>query len=125
MNEALGRAAQLRPGCCIADDVRQQWLREVDGMLREKYFKAAGGSLYNADGADTAWADGLQGDETLLVPKPFDALYPHYLCAMLDAALGESDRYALEQAQYNSILAELAVWLRRQYGSAKSTVFEY
>lgn len=94
-------------------------------MLREKYFKAAGSSLYNADGADTAWADGLQGDETLLVPKPFDVLYPHYLCAMLDAALGESDRYALEQAQYNSILAEFAVWLRRQYGSAKSTVFGY
>ena len=33
---------------------------------------------------------------------------------MTDAALGENDRYAGEQAQYNSILAELAAWLRRQ-----------
>lgn len=45
----------------------------------------------------------------------FDALYPHYLCAMTDAALGETDRYVGEQAQYNSLLADLAAWLRRSY----------
>ena len=45
---------------------------------------------------------------------PFDALYPHYLCAKLDAALGETERYAGEQARYNSILAELSAWLRRR-----------
>jgi hypothetical protein len=43
-----------------------------------------------------------------------DALYPHYLCAKLDAALGETERYAGEQARYNSILAELSAWLRRR-----------
>ena len=56
----------------------------------------------------------LRDDDVLLVPPPFDSLYPHYLCAMTDAALGENDRYAGEQAQYNSILAELAAWLRRK-----------
>ena len=46
-----------------------------------------------------------------------DALYPHYSpCADLtDAALGETDRYVGEQAQYNSLLADLAAWLRRSY----------
>ena len=38
---------------------------------------------------------------------------------MTDAALGENDRYAGEQAQYNSILAELAGWLRRNYRPAR------
>ena len=47
--------------------------------------------------------------------KEADALYPHYLCAMTDAALGETDRYVGEQAQYNSLLADLAAWLRRSY----------
>ena len=65
-------------------------------------------------GADIAWDNGLRDDDVLLVPPPFDSLYPHYLCAMTDAALGENDRYAGEQAQYNSILAELAAWLRRK-----------
>ncbi len=48
-------------------------------------------------------------------PPPFDALYPHLLCAQMDAALGETDRYAGEQAQYNALYAELAVWLRQNY----------
>ena len=65
-------------------------------------------------GADIAWDNGLRDDDVLLVPPPFDSLYPHYLCAMTDAALGENDRYTGEQAQYNSILAELAAWLRRK-----------
>jgi len=34
--------------------------------------------------------------------------------AIAAAALGANDRYAGEQAQYNSILAELAAWLRRK-----------
>ena len=45
-------------------------------------------------GADIAWDNGLRDDDVLLVPPPFDSLYPHYLCAMTDAALGENDRYA-------------------------------
>ena len=72
-------------------------------------------------GADLAWDDGLRDDDVLLVPPPFDSLYPHYLCAMTDAALGENDRYAGEQAQYNSILAELAGWLRRNCRPARGS----
>ena len=90
----MERAEELRPGSRVAARTRQRWLCEVDG--------------------DIAWDNGLRDDDVLLVPPPFDSLYPHYLCAMTDAALGENDRYAGEQAQYNSILAELAAWLRRK-----------
>ena len=51
--------------------------------------------------------------------------YPHYLCAMTDAALGETDRYAGEQAQYNGILAELAAWLRRTYPPRACTRWQW
>ena len=63
--------------------------------------------------------------DVLLAPAPFDALYPHYLCAMTDAALGETDRYAGEQAQYNGILAELAAWLRRTYPPRACTRWQW
>jgi len=94
---------------------REGWLCEVGGMLRERFFRPSGADSREGVGADLAWDDGLRDDDVLLVPPPFDSLYPHYLCAMTDAALGENDRYAGEQAQYNSILAELAGWLRRNY----------
>ncbi len=61
---------------------------EADAMLRERFFKASITDAYDDVGADLAWDDSLQDDDVLLAPAPFDALYPHYLCAMTDAALG-------------------------------------
>lgn len=114
--EAIERAAELRPGSRIAALTTRRWLREADGMLRQRFFALSDTDAYDAVGADVLWADDTLADTAqLLVPAPFDALYPHYLCAMTDAALGESDRYANEQAQYNALLAELAAWLRRTY----------
>lgn len=85
------------------------------GQALERLFKNSITDAYDDVGADLAWDDSLQDDDVLLAPAPFDALYPHYLCAMTDAALGETDRYVGEQAQYNSLLADLAAWLRRSY----------
>ena len=108
------RAAYPRLVRCKKVRTRQRWLCEVDGMLRERFFRPSSADSREGVGADIAWDNGLRDDDVLLVPPPFDSLYPHYLCAMTDAALGENDRYAGEQAQYNSILAELAAWLRRK-----------
>ena len=114
VGEALERAETLRPGSKIPAAMRQQWLREADGLLRQRLFAKSATKDYDAVGADVGWQDGLRDDVPLLAPAPFDALYPHYLCAKLDAALGETERYAGEQARYNSILAELSAWLRRR-----------
>ena len=100
IGEALERAEQLRPNCRIETETRLQWLREADALLRTKLFDRSAAGAF---------------DQTLLAPPPFDALYPHLLCAQMDAALGETDRYAGEQAQYNALYAELAVWLRQNY----------
>ena len=114
VGEALERAEELRPGCKVDSCTRQRWLCEEDGMLRVLLFSGCG--LRAGVGADLAWPaeGGLDDAVELLVPVPFDALYPHYLCAKLDAALGETERYAGEQARYNSILVELSAWLRRR-----------
>jgi hypothetical protein len=115
IGEALERAEQLRPNCRIETETRVQWLREADALLRTKLFDRAAAGAFDAVGADRPWEQPVQDDQTLLAPPPFDALYPHLLCAQMDAALGETDRYAGEQAQYNALYAELAVWLRQNY----------
>ena len=115
VGQALERAEELRPGSRIALATRQAWLREADAMLRERFFKHSITDAYNDVGADLAWDDSLQDEDVLLAPAPFDAMYPHYLCAMTDAALGETDRYAGEQAQCSGLLSELAVWLRQKH----------
>ncbi len=102
VGEAMERAEELRPGSRVAARTRQRWLCEVDGMLREKFFRPSSADSREGVGADIAWDNGLRMT-TCCWCRPFDSLYPHYLCAMTDAALGENDRYAGEQAQYNSI----------------------
>lgn len=118
VGEAIACLDELRPGNRVRLATKYRWLREVDGMLRQRFFRRSGASWENA-GADLAPEEDLPDETELLAPAPFDALYPHYLCAMTDAALGETDRYSGEQAQYNSILSEMAVWLRREYSSDK------
>lgn len=115
VEQALARAKELRPGCKVSDETCRRWLCEEDALLRQQLFEKSGADEYAAAGADLAWnGEGLPDDTVLLVPVPFDALYPHYLCARIDAALGETDRYAGEQAQCNSLRNELAVWLRQK-----------
>ena len=119
VGEALERAETLRPSCRIDSKTRVQWLREADAMLRTKLFDHSATGDFDAVGADRPWDEPMQDEQPLLVPPPFDALYPHLLCAQMDAALGETDRYTGEQAQYNALCAELAVWLRQTYPSRK------
>ena len=116
VEQALARARELRPGCKISDETCRRWLCEEDALLRQQLFEKSGADEYAAAGADLAWSgEALPDDTVLLVPVPFDALYPHVLCARIDAALGETDRYAGEQAQCNGLLSELAVWLRQKH----------
>ena len=122
--QALERAEELRPGSRIPRDTRLAWLQEADGLLRSRLFAPVETEAYEEVGADRAGKP-LQDEVVLLVPGPFDALYPHYLCARTDAALGETDRYAGEQAQYNSLCAELAAWLRRSYPPRRRTVWRW
>ena len=116
VEQALAHARELRPGCKISDETCRRWLCEEDALLRQQLFEKSGADEYAAAGADLAWSgEALPDDTVLLVPVPFDALYPHVLCARIDAALGETDRYAGEQAQCNGLLSELAVWLRQKH----------
>lgn len=116
VEQALARARELRPGCKISDETCRRWLCEEDALLRQQLFEKSGADEYAAAGADLAWSgETLPDDTVLLVPVPFDALYPHVLCARIDAALGEPDRYAGEQAQCSGLLSELAVWLRQKH----------
>ena len=116
VEQALARARELRPGCKISDETCRRWLCEEDALLRQQLFEKSGADEYAAAGADLAWSgEALPDDTVLLVPVPFDALYPHVLCARIDAARGETDRYAGEQAQCSGLLSELAVWLRQKH----------
>lgn len=120
--EAIGQARAQRPGCETGEETMKEWLRRQDGEVRTRLIQAAGAEGFDGVGADLLWADGLADSAELLLPFPFDGAYPHYLCAMMDAALGENDRYSGEMNRFNAVLGEFAVWLRRSFRPAPRQV---
>ena len=114
--EATAQARALRPGCGIAEDRMKEWLRRQDGEIRARMIEPGAVEGYETAGADLLWEEGGLADSAeLLAPFPFDGMYPHYLCAMADAALGENERYAGAMARCNAVLGEFAVWLRQNH----------
>lgn len=113
--EAIRQARALRPGCEINEETMKNWLRRQDGEIRVRMVETAGAEGFGGVGADLLWDGQLADGAELLVPFPFDGMYPHYLCAMMDAALGENDRYSGEMNRCNAVLGEFAVWLRRNF----------
>lgn len=112
--EAMEQARAMRPGCEADEERLRDWLRRQDGEIRARIIEPGGAAAdFAAAGADRLGADGLADGAALLVPFPFDGMYPHYLCAMMDAALGENERYAGEMTRCNALLGEFAAWLRR------------
>lgn len=114
--EAIAQARALRPGCGITEDRMKEWLRRQDGEIRARMIEPGAVEGYETAGADLLWEEGGLADSAeLLAPFPFDGMYPHYLCAMADAALGENERYAGAMARCNAVLGEFAVWLRQNH----------
>ena len=112
--EAMEQARAMRPGCEVNEERLRDWLRRQDGEIRARIIGPGGAAADFAEaGAGRLGADGLADGAALLVPFPFDGMYPHYLCAMMDAALGVNERYAGEMTRCNALLGEFAAWLRR------------
>ena len=90
VGQALERAEELRPGSRVSVHTRQEWLREADGMLRERFFKASDTDAFGTVGADRAWDDGLQDEDVLLAPAA-SVIYPENVPA--NAPLLDEDAY--------------------------------
>lgn len=122
---AIETADQMRPGNQFSVQLKYRWLREADGLLREMAVERAETEEFKELGADRAGEETPLDEVQLLAPPPFDGMYPHYLVAQIDSALGEADRAAGELNQYNALSAAFAGWMRRKYPPKKQTRFRW
>lgn len=114
--EAIRMADELRPNNSFSDEMKQLWLRQADSGLRRSVVERSDtGSDFEGRGADILWAEGLEYDTPLLADGAAEALYPHWLAAQMDLALGETARAANELQLYTSYVQEFAAWVRRKY----------
>lgn len=86
------------------------WINEIEGMVQTDIMLMASADVVQYGAEDTAAA--------LLVPAPHDKLYRSYLCAMIDFANGEYDRYNNSMAMFNTHYREFTEWYIRIYRPA-------
>lgn len=111
-NEAITRADAVRPNT-ISELAKLQWLRQLDMELRREVLgKSEVGSAYDGVGLDV---QGMNPSAVLLAPSDLAGMYVHWLCAQIDLALGELDRYAADAALYNSLRSAFAVNIRQLF----------
>lgn len=93
------------------DAVKVQWINEAEGYIQTEVMMLAL--------ADTVQYDPDEHmDAVLLVKPPHDKLYSLYLCALVDFANGEYDKYNNTMQMYNKFLGEYIRWYTRVFHPA-------
>lgn len=103
ITEALNQANALRPN--ELDTVTKLgWLSALDGQIFTELLSA------HADAPDTFDGYSTQTPQTtvLLVPFPYDELYPRFLAMRIDLENGELDRYNNDAAIFNRLWQTMA-----------------
>lgn len=129
--DAIQMADSLKPNAFTVEQ-KLRWLNELEGKIQtqihgiapdqavppdpeEKPEEAAAPA--GTDQARTLIRYTLPDDEQteLLVPAPYDGVYWERLCAMIDYANGEYDKYAASQVIANGAYRDYAKWYIRTH----------
>lgn len=113
VNEAIAKANEQRLNT-FGDEIKEAWLRGLDGQLLEMMQNAEDAQEHEAG----TWPDaGLwpEEDPELLLPFPHDMVYVYYLVAQIDYNNQDIALYANDMTTYNAAMAEARAWWRRNH----------
>ena len=95
--EAISQVNNLKPNTYSHTD-KVKWLSTLDGIIKAEI-------IDTHEGAEQVEFNGYDEDTDLstelLVPAPYDSIYPLWLYAQIDYANGEYDRYNNGVQAYN------------------------
>ena len=105
--DAIQMADSLKPNAFTVEQ-KLRWLNEVEGKLQR---------LIHGCQPEELVQYALPEDEAaeLLAPAPYDGVYWEHLCAMIDYANGEYDKYAASQVIANGAYRDYAKWYIRTH----------
>ena len=109
--EAIHRVDALRHNVFTQEE-KISWLAQVDGLVAEELIRTH-------EGAESKPFRGYDAEtpleQPLLVSAPYDELYLHYLCAMMDYHNGEFDRYNRSMGLYQAVLSAFTNFYNRTH----------
>lgn len=93
------------------NEVKTAWINEVEGLVQTEVFLLSISSVTTYDYAEDE-------DTVLLVQSPHDKIYWTYLCAMIDFANGEYNKYTNTMQLFNTYFSEYMRWYALHYRPA-------
>lgn len=110
INEAIQRADELKPNA-YNPETKADWIRELEGRISLEVLKEAEPVIPESDDAE------------LLVPAPYDSIYPLYISAMIDFHNADYDDYNNSMVLFNSTYEAFARHYRQTHMPQQATHF--
>ena len=110
LKEAIDFADGIKPNA-FTNDQKTQWLNEIDGRVQTEVF------LWGITNLTTYTYEANKNAE-LFVKPPYDQIYYEYLCAKIDWANGEYDKYQNTAAVFESDYTAFKRWFIDTYRPA-------
>ena len=118
--EAIAAGDALRPGNPYSAAQKRAWLGALDGRIWLEVRQESPDELPNYP----APGQGETETKALLVPAPYDLLYPAYLAAQVDLADMEWEAYSVSARAYNVLFEDYAkYWLREHRPAGRKVVY--
>lgn len=90
------------------DDAKLRWINELEGKIQSLIYHTPTEEII-------AYKLPVNENKELLVPAPYDKVYWMWLCAMIDFANGEYDKYQNAMVMANDAYSEYAKWYMRNF----------
>ena len=110
LDQVIQMADSLKPNAFSAG-AKTEWVNECEGMVQTQVMLFAIEEVITYDYASDK-------DKELLVIAPHSKIYWAYVCAMIDFANGEYDKYANSMQMFNAFFGEYMRWFAKVYRPA-------
>lgn len=118
VKDAIHYADEVKPNA-FTNAVKVMWLAELEGRLAADVFQLAPMEV-----SDFRYVEDKDMDTEMLVAPPHDDIYTLWLCAKIDEANGEYDKYQNTMQTYNEHYGNFVRWFARTYEPAEGYVSE-
>lgn len=112
--QIIDRVNEIKPNA-FSDAVKLAWLNELEGRVAAEIMLMPQLQIPELTLALT---------DTPMVDTPYDAIYPAWLCARIDEANGEYDKYNTTAALFNSAWSSFSLWFAQTYDPAQGYISE-
>lgn len=107
LQAVLDMVGKIKPGNPYDTATKIQWLNELEGDIQSRLLNTAPQEIIQYTEEDL--------EETLLIPVPYDKVYWMWVCAMIDFANGEYDKYQNTMQMVNDAYDKYAKWFHRKF----------